>query len=80
MQGILDGIDFIIATIKSVWEFFTGLVENLILLVKYIGKALSLATQCVAEMPTWLQVFALVTISVSILYLILGREGGKSNG
>lgn len=79
MQGILNAFDFIISTIKSVWAFFIGIVENLILLVKYIGKALVLAGQCVSEMPTWLQVFATVTISVSVLYLILGREGGKSD-
>lgn len=79
MQGILNAFDFIISTIKSVWDFFVGIVENLILLVTYIGKALVLAGQCVAQMPTWLQVFATVTISVSVLYLILGRDGGKSD-
>lgn len=79
MRGILNALDFILSTIKSVWDFFIGLVENLILLVKYIGKALVLAGQCIAEMPTWLQVFATLTVSVSVLYLILGRQGGKSD-
>lgn len=79
MQGILNALDFILSTIKSVWGFFVGIVENLILLVKYIGKAIGLATQCILEMPTWLQVFAFLTLSVSVLYLVLGREGGKSD-
>ena len=80
MKGILNAFDFIISTIKSVWAFFMGIVDNTILLVKYVGKALSLAYECVEQMPAWLQIFAFVTISVSVLYLILGREGGKSNG
>lgn len=80
MQGILNAFDFIISTIKSVWAFFMGIVENTILLVKYITKALILADECIAQMPIWLQIFAIVSISVAILYLILGREGGKSNG
>lgn len=79
MQGILNAFDFIISTIKSVWAFFMGIVDNTILLIKYIGKALELAYDCIAQMPSWLQAFAFVTVSVSVLYLILGREGGKSN-
>lgn len=80
MQGILNAFDFIISTIKSVWDFFMGIVDNTILLVKYITKALVLAGQCIADMPTWLQIFATVSVSIAVLYLILGREAGKSDG
>lgn len=79
MQFIVDAFDFIINTIKSGWSFFTSLIDNLILLVKYVVKASQLAFECVLEMPSWIQVFGILTISVSILYLILGREGGKSD-
>lgn len=79
MNFIVDFFDFIVSTIRSFWDFFVGIVENLILLGKYIWHATSLAYQCIAQMPTWLQVFATLTISVSVLYLILGRTGGKSD-
>lgn len=79
MTGILNALDFIINTITSVWEFFTGIVEHTILLVRYVSAATAMAFQCVFSMPSWLQVFGLVTVTISVLYVILGRQGGNSN-
>lgn len=78
MQFIIDFIDFIINTITTVWDFFMGIIENLIMLVKYLGIVAKLCYSTLATMPTWLQAFGTLTIVVSILFVILGRETGGS--
>ena len=54
-----------------------SLIDNLILLVKYLGIAVKMCYDCIAMLPEWLQAFAFLTITISVLYMILGRQGGK---
>ncbi len=67
-------------TIEAVWNFFGSIINNLKMLVQYIGLASTTAYNLVATLPTWLQALATATILISILYLILGRNtGGNSD-
>ncbi len=76
MQFITDFIDWIKNLIDTVVDFFTGFIENLVLLFKYIGIAANMAYDLIAGLPDWLQVFGTVTIVVSVIFMILGRETG----
>ncbi len=76
MQFIIDFVDWIKNLIDTVVDFVTGFIENLVLLFKYIGIAANLAYDLIAGLPTWLQVFGTVTIVVSVIFMILGRETG----
>lgn len=76
MEFITNFIDWIKNIIDSVVDFFTGFIENLVLLFKYIGIAASMAYDLIAGLPDWLQVFGTVTIVVSVIFMILGRETG----
>ena len=76
MEFITNFIDWIKNLIDTVWGFLTGFIENLVLLFKYIGIAANLAYDLIAGLPDWLQVFGTVTILVSVIFMILGRETG----
>lgn len=76
MEFITNFIDWIKNLIDTVWGFLTGFIENLVLLFKYIGIAANLAYDLVAGLPDWLQVFGTVTIIVSVIFMILGRDTG----
>ena len=54
MQFITDFIDWIKNLIDTVVDFFTGFIENLVLLIKYIGIAANMAYDLVAGLPDWL--------------------------
>lgn len=69
MQAIVDFI-------SSIWSFFTGLIENFILVFKYIAAVSSMSKELILTMPGWLQVFGIITLTVSVLYLLLGRSTG----
>lgn len=78
MSYIIDGIDFFVSTLTSIWNFFQGIIENFILFFKYLSVVFGLCISLILNMPSWLQVFGFITITVSVLYLILGRQtGGK---
>ena len=78
MKWLVDAISWIVNLFKTIWSFFLGLIDNLIMLVGYIGDALRLAYNMVDSLPDWLKVFALLTLSVTVLYLVLGRNTGGS--
>lgn len=68
--------DFIYETITSVWDFFTGFLENTLMLIEYLGIVSQTCYNVIATMPSWLQTFGTITIIVLILYMILGRNAG----
>lgn len=76
MQYIIDFVDFIYNTVTSLWDMLVGFVQNLILLLQYLGVVANICYSAIATMPGWLQVFGTVTVIVSVLYMILGRSSG----
>lgn len=80
MDFLTDFIDSISSIIQGVWNFFSGLVNNIVMLGKYIGLAASTAYNLIASLPTWLQAIATATILIAILFMILGREAGGDSG
>lgn len=76
MQYIIDFVDFIYNTITSLLDMLVGFVQNLILLLQYLGVVANICYSTIATMPSWLQTFGTVTIIVSVLYMILGRNSG----
>lgn len=79
MEFLTDFIDGVAGFFVAIWSFFSGIVNNLMMLVEYIGLAVTTAYNLIATLPTWLQAFAFATILVAVLYLILGREAGGSS-
>ena len=78
MQFIADFIDSISSVIGTVWNFFTGLIENFIQFFEYIGTGAKLAYNLVASLPTWLSAFGLATVLISVIFIVLGRDTGGS--
>lgn len=76
MTFIVDSFEFIINTIKTVWDFFTGILENTLLMLDFISHSMSILTTLVDSMPVWAKSFAFITLFISALYLILNRESG----
>lgn len=81
MKAIVEGFQWLIDTITTVYDFFVDFVTNMILFFQYLGNAAASAYTLVAYLPGWLQAFGTICIFTSVLYLILGRStGGKKGG
>lgn len=76
MKAIISAIKGIFDILNLLSEIVFSSLNSLINLIKYLSKALSIGTAFILTFPEWLRVFAGVTIAISILYMVLGREGG----
>ena len=78
MEFIQNFIDWFTNMFDTIYGFFSGFIDNLVQLFKYIGLAATTAYNLVASLPPWLQAFGTATVLVSVLFMILGRTTGGS--
>lgn len=77
MEMIKNGFEFIVNFFKTIGNLIQNIFE-MNMKMTTIGIAIMQKTgQAIANMPQWLQYFAILTLSVSLLYLIIGRNAGK---
>lgn len=76
MSAILDWFDWVSDVIESVFGWFTDFLENTMILFKYLGQITDLTGSLITVLPPWLQIFGTITITVSVVYIILGRSSG----
>lgn len=70
MSGIFQALgDFLYAAVNMLLNFIGGVVQ----LLQILPSALSMVMNSVATMPSVLVSFAVGLISVSVVYLIIGR-------
>ncbi len=73
MLSFLSGIvDFFKSIISLVWQIITGLIRLLALIPEMVTNL----TDSLGLLPSFLVAFATVTITVSVIFIILGRSGG----
>lgn len=68
VNGIVLGIKFIVNTIKSLFD-----------LIRLLTTTLANATNIAITLPSWLIAFVTASIGIAILYMIIGRNAGKSD-
>lgn len=64
--------------INSVIQFFTGLVEGLMSLIKMLPSIISASYLGIGYLPNILKAFAFLTISICVVFLIVGRNTGNA--
>lgn len=79
LQAIENFFSWFKDTIDQLWIFFQGFLNGLINLFKMIPKAVSFITQFISTIPVPLQIFGTLTITVCVIYLILGRNTGGTD-
>ena len=78
MKGIIAGIKTLIDVIKMFFSIIMSIFKTLGMVLRYLLTIVELAFDSILLLPEWLKAFAVVTISVSIAYFLIGRSGGKS--
>lgn len=79
MKAVVNGFKWIINFFKTIFGIISTIFETITTAFRYLVTIVQLAIGTVATLPTWLKAFALITISISIVYFIIGRETGKSD-
>lgn len=76
LDSIINGFNWFVDTFQSIWNFITSLFSGLVSMLQMIPQVVSMVTGTIGYLPSVLAVFATLTITVSVLYLILGRNSG----
>lgn len=76
MQYIIDLFTSLFDIFTSAWKAIGNIVQGLFVFLKNLPQALSLLTNSVMTLPPLVYTFAVVFISISVIYLVLGRDTG----
>lgn len=77
MGAIISFFTDIAEIISSVIDFLINLVKSLIEFITMIPTMVKFVTESIAYLPGALLVFASMSITISVIFLMIGR--GKSN-
>ncbi len=79
MKAIVNGFSFIINLFKTIFSIIMNLFKTIGMLFQYLITIINIAITTIATLPPWLRAFAILTISISTIYIIVGRNTGKSD-
>lgn len=63
-------------TIASLVNFLASLIKGLIQLISLIPSAVNMLTKSIGILPSLLIGFATLTITISVIFILVGREPG----
>lgn len=78
LQNLWNGIISIVNGVILAIQFLINLVKSLFEMIKLIGTTLTNTLTLILTLPPWLIAFATASIGVAVLYIIVGRETGKT--
>lgn len=79
IQTLINGIETIVNGIVLGIKFIVNLVKSLVDLIRLLATTLANATNIAITLPSWLLAFVTASIGIAILYMLIGRTGGKSD-
>lgn len=79
MTGIINGLKNIITFIKFFVRIINQILNNTTRVIQYVLAIVPKIYAYILTMPAYLQIFATITVGVSVAYLLIGREHGKSD-
>jgi len=73
---MLDALHQIVEFIGMIIDFAIQLITGLIQLLLLIPKCIQMLTGSLLFLPPFLVAFATATVTVSVIFIIVGRNGG----
>ena len=79
MKALVNGFSFIINLFKTIFGFIMNFFKAITMLFHYLITIINLAFTTILTLPSYIQAFAYITIAIAIIYIIVGRNTGKSD-
>lgn len=79
MKAIVQYFSNIWYFITTIAKFIWHTITNIGVFIDYANEINTFVLEFIDTMPTFIQYFALITLLISILFVLLGRSGGKSS-
>ncbi len=78
MKGIINAFSTLINIIKMLFDIIMDFFSTIGMVFKYLITIVNMAFNVIATFPPWIKAFAVITLSISIAYFVIGRNAGKS--
>lgn len=65
--------------IDMAFDFIQSFVKQIGYMLSALVKVAGIITDSINYLPDWLKMFATLTLTICVIYLILGRENGGEN-
>lgn len=79
MKGIINLLKFIANIVGAISGTLLATIKFTGVAIKYITQGFNLAMNMIVMMPNWIQFAMIATITISVIYTVLGRTKGKSD-
>lgn len=74
LEGIFEFVQWLGTIIETVFNFFANILTSFISFFKIIPTIIIFITSSIGYLPSMVMVFATVSITVAIIFLVLGRN------
>lgn len=78
IKALISGVQWLIDTITLLFNFVFNIFDTIGMVFTYITTIIGVATDFILTLPSWLQAFGFITLAICGVYVIIGREAGKS--
>lgn len=79
MKGIISIFENLINIIKTIFSIVTNFFKSIGVLLQIVTSVIANIVSLTADLPPYITAFVMATIAVSVLFIVLGRQGGKSS-
>lgn len=79
MIKLIKGIKEILNFIRTLFNIIMTIFKTIAMCFSYLIHIVNIAFTTISTLPAWLMSFATITICISIIYFIVGRNTGKSD-
>lgn len=76
LDTIVNGFNWIMDLLQTIADFIVNTIMGLGNIIKSIPMVISMLTQSIGYLPTTIAAFATITITISVVYLLVGRQTG----
>lgn len=76
LDTLVNGFNWIMDLLQTIADFIVNTIMGLGNIIKSIPMVISMLTQSIGYLPTTIAAFATITITISVVYLLVGRQTG----
>lgn len=76
LETLSNFFSWIIDTVSTLFDFLMSIISGLFNIIKSIPLVVTMLTGSIGYLPSTLAAFATITITISVVYLIVGRQTG----
>lgn len=79
MSAVINGFSWLINFFKSIIDMLMFAIKSIITMFEILISIVDIVFGLLNTLPYWLTSFISITLMISIVYIIVGRNAGKSD-